>query len=182
MRKTWVACLAVGACTLGISSCSDEYDDSGIRSDIENLENRVTTLEEWQKSVNTDIQSLQTLVEALESKNFITDVTPVVEGGEETGYTITFQSGESITIKHGTDGKDGVDGVNGTDGKDGETPVIGVAQDTDGTYYWTLNGEFLTDDSGNKMPVTGPKGDKGDQGAPGTPGADGEDGQDGADG
>ena len=182
LRKTWVACLAVGACTLGISSCSDEYDDSGIRSDIENLENRVTTLEEWQKSVNTDIQSLQTLVEALESKNFITDVTPVVEGGEETGYTITFQSGESITIKHGTDGKDGVDGVNGTDGKDGATPVIGVAQDTNGTYYWTLNGEFLTDDSGNKMPVTGPKGDKGDQGTPGTPGADGEDGQDGADG
>ena len=185
LRKTWVACLAIGACTLGVSSCSDDYDDSGIRSDIENLENRVTSLEEWQQSVNTDIQSLQTLVEALENKNFITDVTPVVEGDEEIGYTITFQTGESITIKHGENGKDGVDGTDGTDGSDGSdgtTPIIGVAQDADGIYYWTLNGEFLTDNQGNKMPVTGPKGDKGDQGTPGADGEDGQDGQDGQDG
>lgn len=144
-------------CALVLSSCSDEYDDSEIRADIEDLENRVAALETWQKSVNSDIQSLKSLVEALEEKNFITNVTPVKENGVEVGYTITFQTGESITIKHGENG------ING------DTPVIGVAKDTDGVYYWTVKvgdspAEFMTDGAGNKIPVTGPKGDTGDDG------------------
>ena len=188
IHKVWVACMLACSCTLGISSCSDEYDDSGLRSDIEDLENRVTMLEEWQLSVNTDIQSLKTLVEALENRNYITDVVPLMEGTEEVGYTITFQDGTVIAIKHGEDGKDGEDGTDGKDGidgKDGSTPLIGVAKDADGVYYWTLDGNFLTDDAGNKMPVTGPKGDtgatgpqspQGPQGPKGDPGAAGSNG------
>ncbi len=155
-------------CTLGFSSCSDDYDDTELRKDIDNLENRVTSLEEWQSSVNTNIQSLQSLVAALENRNYITDVTTVMENGEEVGYAITFQAGNSITIRHGKDG------IDGKDGADGATPVIGVLQDTDGTYYWTLNGEFLTDGNGNKVPVTGAKGDKGDTGADGANGTNGQ--------
>jgi len=34
----------------------------------------------------------------------------------------------------------------------GTIPVIGVRKDTDGCYYWTLDGEWLTDEKGNKMP------------------------------
>lgn len=152
-----IAWLLMCVSTLVFSSCSDEYDDSELRADIEDLENRVAALEAWQKSVNSDIQSLQSLVKALEEKNFITDITPVKENGIEVGYTITFQTGESITIKHGVDGIDG------------ETPVIGVAKDTDGVYYWTVKigdaaAEFMTDGAGNKIPVTGPKGDTGDDG------------------
>lgn len=150
-----IAWLLMCVSTLVFSSCSDEYDDSELRADIEDLENRVAALEAWQKSVNSDIQSLQSLVKALEEKNFITDVTPVMENGVEVGYTITFQTGKSITIRHG------VDGING------ETPVIGVAKDTDGVYYWTVKigdaaAEFMTDGAGNKIPVTGPKGDAGE--------------------
>lgn len=179
IHKVWVACMLACSCTLSISSCSDEYDDSGLRSDIEDLENRVTMLEEWQLSVNTDIQSLKTLVEALENRNYITDVAPLMEGTEEVGYTITFQDGTVIAIKHGEDGKDGEDG---TDGKDGSTPLIGVAKDADGVYYWTLNGNFLTDDAGNKMPVTGPKGDTGATGPQGPQGPQGEPGDAGESG
>lgn len=185
IHKVWVACMLACSCTLGISSCSDEYDDSGLRSDIEDLENRVTMLEEWQLSVNTDIQSLKTLVEALENRNYITDVVPLMEGTEEVGYTITFQDGTVIAIKHGEDGKDGEDGTDGKDGidgKDGSTPLIGVAKDADGVYYWTLDGNFLTDDAGNKMPVTGPKGDTGATGPQGPQGPQGEPGDAGESG
>lgn len=144
IHSLWVVTgVMMCACTLGLSSCSDEYDDSEIRNSIEELGNRVATLEKWQKSVNTSIESLQSLVSALESRNYITDVTPITEGGEEVGYTITFQNGNPITIRHGKNGTDGT------------SPVIGVAQDTDGKYYWTLNGEFIKDDSGNPIPVTG---------------------------
>ncbi len=146
IRSLWVAGIMMCACTLGLSSCSDDYDDSELRDTIENLGDRVAALEEWQKSVNTSIESLQSLVSALENRNYITDVTPVKEGGKEVGYTITFQNGDPITIRHGKDGTDGT------------SPVVGVAQDTDGKYYWTLNGDFIKDDKGHKIPVSGKEG------------------------
>lgn len=148
IRKVWIACSMVCACMFGLSSCGDDYDDSELRGDIENLDSRITALEEWQKSVNTDIRSLQSLVEALEDKDYVTAVTPLEDG---TGYVISFLKSGNVTIKHGEKGEDGT------------TPVISVKQDSDGKHYWTVNGEWLLD-NGNKMPVTGEKGDKGDKG------------------
>jgi hypothetical protein len=81
-----------------------------------------------------------------------------------------------VTIYHGQDGKDGQDGANGndgapgqngTDGKDGVSPVIGVAKDTDGIYYWTVNGSWLLDDEGNKIKAVGINGQDGTQGVDG---------------
>jgi hypothetical protein len=63
-----------------------------------------------------------------------------------------------------------------------QPPVIGVAQDIDGVYYWTLNGEWLLDDNGNKLPVSGKDGQNGTNGSNGQDGTDGKDGQDGEDG
>ena len=163
IRKAWIACSIMCACMFGLSSCWDDYDNSELRGDIENLKNRVKTLEEWQKSVNTDIQSLKSLVEALEDKDYVTAVTPLDDG---TGYVISFLKSGNITIKHGEKGDNGT------------TPVISVKQDTDGKCYWTLNGEWLLD-NGNKIPVTGEKGDKGDKGDKGEKGATGETGPQG---
>lgn len=154
IRKVWIVCSMVCACMFGLSSCGDDYDDSELRSDIENLEGRITALEEWQKSVNTDIRSLQSLVAALEDKDYVTAVTPLEDG---TGYVISFLKSGNVTIKHGERGEQG------EKGEDGTTPVISVKQDSDGKHYWTVNGEWLLD-NGNKMPVTGEKGDKGDKG------------------
>ena len=151
IRKVWIACSMVCACMFGLSSCGDDYDDSELRGDIENLESRITALEEWQKSVNTDIRSLQSLVEALEDKDYVTAVTPLEDG---TGYVISFLKSGNVTIKNGEQGEKG---------EDGTTPVISVKQDSDGKHYWTVNGEWLLD-NGNKIPVTGEKGDKGDKG------------------
>ena len=39
----------------------------------------------------------------------------------------------------------------------GAAPAIGVKLDSDGKYYWTLDGEFITE-GGKKMPVTGDDG------------------------
>ena len=83
--------------------------------------------------------------------------------------------------KDGVDGKDGKDGNDGKDGKDAEAPVIGVKAE-ESVLYWTLNGDWLLDAEGNKIPVVGEKGEKGDPGDPGLPGDDGDDGEDGEDG
>ena len=87
--------------------------------------------------------------------------------------------------KDGVDGKDGKDGQNGKDGlngQDGHTPIIGVAQDTDGNWYWTVDGEFLLDGTGNKVLANGIGGQNGKDGKDGADGKDGKDGVDGKDG
>ena len=163
-------------------SCNSDYDDSALTGRVDDLENRVAKLEELCKQMNTNISSLQTLVNALQNKDCITSVVPITKDGEIIGYTISFTQSAPITIYNGQDGKDGQDGKPGEDGKDGSTPVIGVKQGADGIYYWTLNGDWLTDDSGNKIKAEGRDGQDGEDAKPGQDGNDGQDGKPGEDG
>ena len=153
--------------------CGENYDDSALTGRVDDLENRVAKLEELCKQMNTNISFLQTLVDALQNKDYITSVVPITKDGKTIGYTISFTQSAPITIYNGQDGKDGQDGKPGEDGKDGSTPVIGVKQNADGIYYWTLNGEWLTDDAGDKIKAEGMDGENGNDGT------DGENGQDG---
>lgn len=168
---------------MGLWSCA--YDDAPIWNKINDHEERIKNLEQLCKEMNSNIDAMQTLLEAVQTHDYITGVSPIIEDGEIIGYTISFTKSDSITIYHGEDGADGKDGengadgkdgVDGTDGKDGYTPVVGVRQDVDGVYYWTLDGEWLTDENGNKIKAVGV------DGADGADGADGENGQDGANG
>lgn len=134
---------------LTLLSCSDT---SGLQNQIDNIENRVAVLEKLTAQLNTNISALQTAVLALQNNDYITNLTEIKEGTNIIGYTITFAKNGTATIYNGKDGKDGI------------TPVIGVKQFTDGTYYWTLNGSWLTDVNGNKIWA---------QGVDGTPGKDG---------
>ena len=169
MKKIHLLLLGVTLCVF--SACHNDIWDA-----IDGLDSRVTKLEELCKEMNTNITSLQTIVSVLQSNDFITGIVEIKKNGEVIGYTITFGKHDPITIYHGKDGQ------NGADGKDGSTPVIGVAQDTDGVYYWTLNGEWLLDNNGNKLPVSGKDGQNGTNGSNGQDGTDGKDGQDGEDG
>ena len=178
MKKIHLLLLSITLCLF--AACHDDIWDA-----IDGLDSRVTKLEELCKEMNTNITSLQTIVDVLQSNDFITSIVEIKKDGKVVGYTITFGKHDPITIYHGQNGKDGQsgqDGQNGADGKDGITPVIGVAQDTDGVYYWTLNGEWLLDDNGNKLPVSGKDGQNGTNGSNGQDGTDGKDGQDGEDG
>lgn len=129
---------------LSLVSC--EYDDTAIWDEVRDHEIRIEKLEELCNQMNTNISSLQTIVDALQSKDYVTNVSPIQEDGKEIGYTINFTNSGPITIYHGTNGRDGIDGI---------TPIIGVKSDEDGIYYWTLNGEWILDDAGNKIQVTG---------------------------
>lgn len=172
------------ATTLALTSC--QFDDSDIwgkldeyGESIRDHEQRISALEELCKQMNTNIEALQTLVDALEKRDYVTNVSEVRSNGEVIGYTISFAYSDTITIYHGQDGKDG---ANGADGKDGYTPQIGVMKDTDGIYYWTLDGEWLLDAKGNKIKAVGTDGKDGQDGANGTDGKDGQNGTNGSDG
>lgn len=121
--------------------------------------------------MNNNISSLQAIVAALQNQDYITGVTPITENGKTIGYTIAFAKGTPITIYHGQDGKDS-----------SYVPLIGVKQDTDNIYYWTLDGEWLTDASGNKIKANGIDGTNGNDGATGPQGPEGEQGPQGEQG
>ena len=150
-------------CGLLLFGCGDKYDDSALRNDLNDLENRVTKLEELCKQMNTNISSLQKIVDALQDNLSISKVEQISDG-----YIIYFSDGSTATIKNGKDS--------------GDAPVIGVKQDTDGCYYWTLDGKWLTDEKGNKVKAQGTDGKDGVDGEDGNDGIDGEDGVDGTNG
>ena len=64
--------------------------------------------------MNTNITSLQLIVEALQGNDYVTGVTPVVENGKTIGYTITFIKSGPVTIYHGKDGQQGTAPVIGS--------------------------------------------------------------------
>ena len=146
--------LAFAALFAVVALTSCKYDDDDLWNSVHGLENRVAKLEELCKQMNTNISSLQTIVTALQNNVYVTGTTPLMKDGNEIGYTITFSKGNPITIYHGKDGQDG---------EDGTTPTIGVKKDTDGVYYWTLNGEFIMVDGG-KIQAEGKDGINGTNG------------------
>ncbi|WP_065218294.1 MULTISPECIES: PL29 family lyase N-terminal domain-containing protein [Butyricimonas] len=272
----WLSILCVA-----FAGCKDDFDDSELRDQIADLDGRLTTLEKLCAQMNTNISSMQTIVNALQQNDYITGVTPIMEGGNTIGYTITFMKNKPITIYHGKDGEKGEDGITprfkiengrwmvsrdngstwedagqatgeqglpditfklkiengrwliswdngatwedvgqatgdqgqqgaagitpqfkiefgnwfvsfdhgtnwsllgqatGDKGEDGITPVIGIKQDTDGIYYWTLNGTWLLDDNNQKVKAEGTDGKDGHPGEDGKPGQDGTPGKNG---
>ena len=143
--------LAFAALFAVVALTSCKYDDDDLWNSVHGLENRVAKLEELCKQMNTNISSLQTIVTALQNNDYVTGATPLMKDGKEIGYTITFSKSNPITIYHGKDGQDG---------EDGTTPTIGVKQDADGVYYWTLNGEYIVVD-GEKIQAEGKNGTNG---------------------
>ena len=122
---------------------SCEYDDAGIWNKVDELDDRVGKLEEAVKAANNNISSLQTLVNALNEKVTVESVITT-----ENGYQIKFSDGTTANI---TNGKDGVN-----------APQISIKKDTDGIYYWTLGGEWLTDpETGAKIKAQGQDGKDG---------------------
>lgn len=126
------------------------YDDTEIKGRVDNLESQVTELRLLVEKINSNLTSLVTAVDALNNQDQIVSVEKLPAGN---GYTITFKKSGTITIYNGEKGLDGKNGTDGSDGKDGKSPVISISQDSDGKYYWTLDGEWLLV-NGQKVPAT----------------------------
>lgn len=145
-------------CCLLLSSCKGTFDDTALWDRLEGLEERASILEDRCRRMNTNIAALKGLVNVSASSDRITSIVPVTEDGIVSAYTFYFCFSDPITVYCATDGQDGIDGIDGqdgTDGRDGQNgvvPVVGV-KDVDGVLYWTLGGEFLLDDAGNKIPL-----------------------------
>lgn len=135
------------------SGC-DKYDDSSIKSDINDLKQRVAALEQQCKMMNENITSIQSILSAVQKQDGIVSVTDLPDGA---GYSVLFSSGKLIYLYNGKNGVDGRDGI------DGNTPQISVRIDSDGIYYWTIDGEWMVVD-GKKVKAIGADGKDGTNG------------------
>lgn len=149
---------------LALTSCliTASCDDYNYTDQLQSLGKRVEALENWVANYNADLNALQILIKNVEARGFITKITENSDGT----YTIFFNNEDTMTIRNGRQGKDG------RDGRDGQELdfLISVKKDTDGIWYWTLNGEWMLDGDGNKLRATA------------IDGKDGSNGQDGRDG
>ncbi|MGE9314930.1 PL29 family lyase N-terminal domain-containing protein [Niabella sp. CJ426] len=140
---------------LVLSACQKK-DIDALRNEVNDLKSRVTRLEDAAKTLNTDIASLKTIATALQAKISVVSYTATA-----TGYELTMSDGSKINLNNG---KDGINGTNGTNGKDGiNAPVIGLKQDADGNYYWTIGGDWLLQ-NGQKIKANGTNGTNGANG------------------
>ena len=155
-----VLCALLLCAGLTMTGC---YDDSALQGQIGSLsgqlkdhESRLKELERLTAQQNTNISSLQTIVTVLQDKDYVSNVSPINEGDKVVGYTITFSKSGAVTIYNG---------------KDGYVPVMGVKQDeSDGQWYWTVDGEWLLDSKGEKVRASAAGGEDGQPGAPGKSG------------
>lgn len=136
MKSKFIFASIIAALLFSAVSCT--YDDTELKNKVNDLDKRLTELEQTVKSINANVGSLMTIVNALEKEVKIDKVVALEDGG---GHVIMFTDGSSITV------------TNGRDGNDGETPVISVGKDTDGLYYWKVNGDWMLND-GKKIPAT----------------------------
>ena len=131
MKKLWIFIALWG---MLVASCKD----GDLWDAVHDLENRVEILEELCLQMNTNVASLQSIVNVLQDGDYITNVAPITQGDEEVGFTISFGKHSPITIYHG------------------HSPALGV-QAEDGVFYWTLDGEWLRS-NGQRLKVEGEDG------------------------
>ena len=167
--------LAISVLVMAVSC----YDDTAVLEHLSKHDKEIADLQSQCDKLNTSVSSLQQLLENMGDNEEVVSAEVIMEGGKEVGYTLSFTNGSSIDIYHGKDGKDGQNGQNGQPGQpgtNGTTPVIGVRLDTDGVYYWTLNGEWLYDEEEHRVVAQGTAGKDGQNGENGANGTNGTNG------
>ena len=110
-----------------LCACNGDLKDR-----VDTLETKVAALE---SKVNENVSSIAKLAEAAANAVTIASVTP---NEDKTSYTIKFSDGQTAVL---------------TNGKNAEAPVVGM-KEFEGELYWTVNGEFMTN-NGAKVPVSG---------------------------
>ena len=109
-----------------------------IRADLIEIQNDIDSLRLQMEQMDGSIVSLRALLEEVKAGGIISSLSFLTDGQDTTGYVLAFQDGRTITIH---------------EGRDGYSPELGVRADEDGVWCWTLDGEWLKDGEGNRIPA-----------------------------
>lgn len=129
---------------IALAAGCQKFDYEDILEQLRDHESRIQKLETLCNQLNSNIEAVQTIIQAQNSRDYVTDIVKIMENGVEVGYSITFAQSGTVTIYHSSDGADGA------------APKIGIRKASDGEYYWTSDDEWMTDDQGEKIPASVP--------------------------
>ena len=119
--------------------------DSMVRDDLDSLQKQIDELSLKVQQLNQSVVSFQLIVDKVQQGGYITGTEAIEKDGVK-GYRLTFNDGSTLEILNGKDGETG---------DPGPVPSVSARQDNDGRWYWTLDGKWMTDASGNRLPVSG---------------------------
>lgn len=127
------------ALSLGLAmvGCAKEYDDTALKSKVDELSSDVNTLKAQQKA-------MQAVIDVWKAGGYIASIDDSVPGQ----HTITFygDNGKVVVLYDGEDGEDGAPGADGEDGADGDAFFKSVVTTEDGVTF------TLSDDTSFTIP------------------------------
>lgn len=141
----WPVLLIVG-CYDDIRQLESEYANSRFEERIADVDSLVSWLESYCREMNGQVVALHDIVNAIAENDYVISVMPITENGVEVGKVINFKKSGAIAVHYGKDGQNG---------NQGHTPQLGIRQDDDGLFYWTLDGEWLLGSEGEKLSPVG---------------------------
>ena len=110
-----------------------------VQDELDVTKQKLDNLRALIESMNKDISTLSLVVDELVEAESHTVIPGSLVKTDE-GYDLSFNDGRTIHIHFGTDGDDGRSLI-----------PVGVRNDEDSLYYWTVDGEWLLDADGNKV-------------------------------
>lgn len=112
-----------------LASCQN-YDE-----EIDSLQKQLDDIKTASVKTNTNIESLQKIVDSIKKDDKVESITPIQENGTITGYTIKFKDSGSVTVYN-------------------QSSAITVGEEN-GTYYWKVGNDWLKDSKGERVSVIG---------------------------
>lgn len=159
LKFFFFAALAAIAASMS-TSCTDYQDE------IDALDRRVYRLENLVDSLNKNMAGLKMLIDAQADKGWLIIGMAELPGGN--GYLINFGKLDKDTGELSTKPDDRKT-ITIYNGLDAAAPQMSLQQDpTDGNYYWTVNGVWLTTPDGDRVRANGEDGKDGKDGKDGT--------------
>ena len=113
-----------------------------VRDELLAMQNEIDQIQIKVDQMNESLSSLREIVEQMAAGGYVVEVKKFTDEDQRGGYILVFNDGSETKLYSGVDGKDAVG------------PAVSIAQDEDGRWCWTLDGEFLTVD-GNRCLVDG---------------------------
>ena len=104
-----------------------------VQDDLDATHRKLQELQDYIAGINDQLNNLERIVNALDDSH---SILPGSYVESEEGYSISFKDGTTVFIPYGRDGMDG------------RTLIpVGVRNDEDGHYYWTVDGDWFLVDS-----------------------------------
>ena len=125
-------------------SCEEREDNTDdleqIRQQLREHEEQIQALKLAVERLNQDISAIRSVLGELNTGGYVTGVSEEVREETVVGYSLSFNDGRGVYLR--------------TSAAQEQAPSVSVRKDTDGLYYWTLNGKWLKDQYGRQIAVS----------------------------